>query len=481
MPQALNPDAPVVPGQTLGTTPPTFGAQAGTMDNPLGVGTVNPGVPQQTDQVKRILEQLARAAQMRQLAARPQAPAVPGQRQANIPGYMAGPYRSAWGFERFANTVGTSLQNATARMKEKQIQEAEGKWDQMAAYSQELEAAKAGGNPQAMQVAQMKLDNFLSDTKTLKQMVKVFNQDWLSPEKTTAYGEAYKRVMAKMQNQDAAKKFAFSKLGNFFRNMVQSNQSRALQQMTPEERQSMSREIQQKMPMTQAQVDPKQLIELQKNLGEEAYRQQELGLREREVAQKDTEIQQNYQLHLDQVNQRADEFRQSLQQKELTEEDRRAQNQNLLDLRREQIQTQALLGQERIDAAKGKSSKLSAWKSNLSSLQQNVNAANRDLAAYRKQGMMMKGVHALGIGDQEGQFQAVLDHAKAAQSVALRLSNDVDAGKMTVDDAMNKVNAALDPSAKLASSTDISKYATLKKIPIPQAQREFESQGYVVY
>lgn len=67
-----------------------------------------------------------------------------------------------------------------------------------------------------------------NDPKKLKNMVKVFQQDWLAPEKTTAYGEAFKRVQANLQKKDAAKKFAFGKIADYFK----SKSNMAMQQMT---------------------------------------------------------------------------------------------------------------------------------------------------------------------------------------------------------------------------------------------------------
>jgi hypothetical protein len=104
-----------------------------------------------------------------------------------------------WGFERFAHTAQANLQNAAAAYKERQIQKAENDWQVYSNLTQGLEQAKASGDKQKVQAAQQQLDNFvINNQKSFKNMTKVFQQDWMSPEKTSAWGEAYKRHISKM-------------------------------------------------------------------------------------------------------------------------------------------------------------------------------------------------------------------------------------------------------------------------------------------
>jgi hypothetical protein len=294
----------VVPGVTPGKTPPTFPGNAG--GNPSGADP--------SDAIKKLLSQLMAQSQQRQIAVKPQAPTVPGRMDPTPPGYMQqGP---GWGFERFAHTAQANLQNAAAAHKERQIQKAEADWEYMASATQELEAAKAGGNQQAIQKAQGKLFLFLSDGngKRLKNMSEVFREDWMSPERTKAHGEAYKRFAAKQQMQDQAKNFAWRKMTQFFRHFHGQQQP----PMTPEERQSMVREVVEKMPMTPpGGTDPKLMLELQKNIGEEFYKGKELEMRGKEFEQKDRELQENrkqreqdfqqtHQLKIDELNEKSE-------------------------------------------------------------------------------------------------------------------------------------------------------------------------------
>jgi len=268
MGSTANPLAPVVPGQTPGTTPPILPGAAGNQPN---VTPINPVATDDTTQ--RILQRLIQAAQQRRIAVQPQAPAVPGRASTTPPEYMQkGPQ---WGFERFASTLAGNIQNAASAHKEKQVQKASADWEYMTAATQELEAAKSSSNPQAIQAAQAKVDAILGDPKKLKNMAKVFQQDWLSPEKTTAYGEAYKRVMAQQQQKQQqqsklqqAQKMALRKVAQFFR-------GQQAPQMNPDEQRRMSQEIQNKMPMATPPPDKGDTQVLLESMKEDARRQED--------------------------------------------------------------------------------------------------------------------------------------------------------------------------------------------------------------
>jgi hypothetical protein len=456
LPEVANPLAPVVPGQTPGTTPPTFGGQAGTLQNPMGVTSP---VAAPDDTVKRILATLAQQAAIRGLGVKPTVPAVPGQRQAQVPGYMTGPYSKPWGFERFAQTVGTSLQSAANAHKEKQIQKAEADWEYMGSAMEELEAAKAGGNPQAIQQAQSKLDLITTDPKKLKNMVKVFQQDWLAPEKTTPYGEAYKRVVSKMQQKDAAKKHAFGKIADFFR----SKSDMAMQQMTPEERQRMGQEIQSRAPMTPAgQIDPKMLIELQKNLGEEAYKAADIGLRERELTAKTEETkearlqrqqqheedlemkQQTLQLHYDDLAAKIEDSKQRALDRQANEQDRKLQWAQMNAMRGDQLQLTKQMDDARIQSMSGDSPKdrKTAWDQVIKSQRDTWMQANKDRMVADKAYVQ----RTLGLVDRDATVDSS-NRAKAATALAERLASDVQTGKIDPQTANDQVYSMYDKNA----------------------------------
>jgi len=83
---------------------------------------------------------------------------------------------------------------------------AEGDWTYLQSALNELYTAQQSGDPAAIKAAQAKVDVTMGDPKKLKNMAKALNQDWLNPEKTTAYGEALKKVTAKQQQEDATNK-----------------------------------------------------------------------------------------------------------------------------------------------------------------------------------------------------------------------------------------------------------------------------------
>src|ERR1700689_2838282 len=176
--------APAVPGAAA---PPMTGG-----------GTPDPA-SQVTAMTQRIMQALSQAAQRKQFAGTPSPAAVPGQQDPNAARQIgmntANPH--AWGMERFAAGIQTSIKNAVAKSKEKELLKAEGDWTYLQSALNELYSAQATKDPQAISSAQAKVDVVLTDPKKLKQMAKALNQDWLNPEKTTVYGEALKKVNAK--------------------------------------------------------------------------------------------------------------------------------------------------------------------------------------------------------------------------------------------------------------------------------------------
>jgi len=201
---------------------------------------------------KRLMQTLAQAAQRKQFAGTPVPAAVPGERDPNaarnIGMNTANP--NAWGKQRFAAGIATSIQNAVARQKQQKLLKAESDWTYLQSGLNELYQAQASNDPKAAAAAQAKVDVVMGDPKKLKDMAKALNQDWLNPEKTTVYGEALKKVNSNLDKktaQDQQKAQAAQGLKGLFQKLLQKQQQ---PQLTDEQKKQMGAEVQAKAPAT---------------------------------------------------------------------------------------------------------------------------------------------------------------------------------------------------------------------------------------
>src|SRR5580692_9373442 len=107
-------------------------------------GTTDPS-SQVTAMTQRIMQALAQAAQRKQFAGTPSPAAVPGQQDPNAARQIgmntSNPH--AWGMERFAAGIQTSIKHAVAQSKEKELLKAEGDWTYLQSGLNELYAAQA--------------------------------------------------------------------------------------------------------------------------------------------------------------------------------------------------------------------------------------------------------------------------------------------------------------------------------------------------
>jgi hypothetical protein len=223
---------------------------------------------------KKLLATLAQAAQRKQFAGTPVPGAIPGQQDSgrNIGMNTANPH--GWGLQRFAAGISSSIKNAVSAEKQKKLNKAEADWTYLQSALNEKYAADASKDPKAIAAAQQKIDVVLTDPKKLKDLAKALNQDWLSPEKTTVYGEALKKVAAKTkqaeqqtQQSDAQKQQAAQGLKGMFQKLLQKNQQ---PQLTDEQKKQMGAEIEAKAPTTTPGLDPKQLEAQEKILHDRA-------------------------------------------------------------------------------------------------------------------------------------------------------------------------------------------------------------------
>ena len=142
------PLATVVPGQTPGTTP-SFGQSASTPDPTMQVN----------DMAKKLMATLAQASQRKQFAGTPVPGAIPGQQDSNAARQIgmntANPH--AWGLQRFAAGISTSIKNAVSADKQKKLNKAEADWSYLQSALNEKYQAEASKDPKAIAAAQQKL------------------------------------------------------------------------------------------------------------------------------------------------------------------------------------------------------------------------------------------------------------------------------------------------------------------------------------
>src|SRR6267142_1852274 len=294
----MKPDAgSAVPGGNIPVTTPPFQPGGGTPDPASQVQSMT----------QRIMQALAQASQRKQFAGQPVPSPVPGQvdpaEARSIGMNTRNPH--AWGAQRFMAGVQGMIQNAVSKQKESQLLKAEGDWTYLQSALNELYAAQASKDPQAIASAQAKVDVVMSDPKKLKNMAKALNQDWLNPEKTTVYGEALKKVNAKTQQTDAQKQQAQTGIKALFRSLIERQKQ---PQLTPEQQQAAGREVQAKAPTTTGGADLKDQLEILKvqekslhDRAEEAraakqddaaaaYKKAELAIQEARLAQEKTAL-----------------------------------------------------------------------------------------------------------------------------------------------------------------------------------------------
>lgn len=243
----------------MGTTPPFMPGQ---IPGIQGGGGAVPGLPETTpqqdpanpvnDRTKQMLTALIQATQKKQMANTAVPGAVPagGDVAAARNIGMNTQWPSAWGFQRFAATLGANVKNAVAKQKQDQLLKAEGDWSYLQSSMNELFDAQQSGDQKAIAAAQAKVDVTMHDPKKLKNMAKALNQDWLNPEKTTVYGEALKNVTGKVKQKEQEgqqKQQAAHGLKEMFQKLLGQKQQL---QLTVEQQKKMAEEIQAKAPIT---------------------------------------------------------------------------------------------------------------------------------------------------------------------------------------------------------------------------------------
>jgi hypothetical protein len=344
--------------------PPTTPTFAGTPVPGVAGASGDPSIDANA-KAQDILKQFIQMAQRKQMANTAVPSAIPGMtdpREArNIGMGTSNPH--AWGFERLAAGLSGNIKNAVARQKQSQLAEAEGDWSYLNAAMNEKFTAEQNQDQAGVQAAEQKIQGILGNPKTLKNMAKALNQDWLNPEKTTVYGEALKRVASTQQKTDQQNKdkqgAAQGMKGMIMKLLGQKQQL----QLTLDEQKRMAQEIEAKAPVTRGQADPKNLIEAERLRGEEEYHSKQLELEgERVKAEKEEKeemIKERKQEHIDNLqekyealNAQMSEKQDALQQKTLEAKDRLAVQQEIAGMRKDQMEWQREIAEEKLGMAK---------------------------------------------------------------------------------------------------------------------------------
>jgi len=348
------------PAQVPMTTPPFLpGSVPGIGGSPSSV----PGQDAVTDKTNSIIKALLQAATRKQMANTAVPMQIPGREDPNAARNigMNTAWPSAWGTQRFLGTLGSMMKNAVIKQKEDQLLKAEGDWTYLQSSMNELFEAQQGGDQNAVAAAQRKVDVILGDPKKLKNMAKALNQDWLNPEKTTVYGEALKKVSAQGQQRDAQKSQAAQGIRGIIQKLLGDKQK---VQLTADQQRKMIEEIQGKAPTTPSAIsDPKTMIELQRLLGEQQLHKEEIelekrgqDLRERELAEarqeRSEEKQATLKYQYDKLGADLQAKSEALQEKKVEAKDRMAMQQGIFDLRRDQLEFQRELAEEKLQLAK---------------------------------------------------------------------------------------------------------------------------------
>lgn len=239
-------DAPLVPGSTPGTTPPTFGQ------------------PDQSTQ--QLLQMLTQAMKPRTQLQNPTAPAPIPQQKSTMP--PAGMKRG----QANMYSIGSALSNAAAFEKQKQLTEAESDWNDLTTSIQKYMQPDGSIDPKAYQDPAVM--NVLGNPKKLKKMAKALNQDWLNP-KPDVYATALGTHLKKQQQKTQAAQGLKAMVSH----LIQRGQQ---PQLDASQQQAVAKDVMSRAPISTPQQDPKQAMDLAKSY--------------LEMAQAQKDMQQNYQV-----------------------------------------------------------------------------------------------------------------------------------------------------------------------------------------
>ena len=143
-----------------------------------------------------------------------------------------------WGAGMY--TIGMSLQNAAARIKQQQFAEAESDWNDLTTSISKY--VQPDGSIDQKAYLDPAVMNVLGNPKKLKKMAKSMNQDWLNPEKTDVYSEALKSHLSKQQQ----KQQAAQGLQGLMSHLIKKSQQ---PQMSQQQIQQMAQQVMSKAPM----------------------------------------------------------------------------------------------------------------------------------------------------------------------------------------------------------------------------------------
>jgi hypothetical protein len=216
--------------------------------------------PKLQEIIKQIFSQAQQAQQQRQQLVQPTPRPMSPQAQTEVPG-QPGQRGHDWG-QAIAN-IGGVVQQAGMMHAQTQYAHAKSQWDQLNSMIQK--------DPSGQQAQQW----LIANQKNLKQMAKALNQDWLNPQKTGVWDQAYKDMLKEQQAKGQARKG----LTQLVKQLIgKANQQPKL---TPDQQQGMAKEMMSKAPTQTPPVDfaasAKTAIDVFKAESEDAYRRAEVA------------------------------------------------------------------------------------------------------------------------------------------------------------------------------------------------------------
>jgi hypothetical protein len=381
----------------------------------------------QSDQTVQALLQLLQQSQRPHVQG--QAPSVPGglqQQSTTPPAYMAQGGR-AWGPERFMYTLGASLNNMAQMKQQREVAHATNQYTSLMTSLDKYVGPDGKVSPQAYQDPSVMA--ILGNEKELKKMSKALQVDWLNPSKTTPYGQALAQAIQKRQKQQQARQG----LDKFVHGLI-NKVSKPQVAMTPDQQQGMAQEVGAKTPTTGTMTDQKDAIAALDQINKMQAQSDEMDLKKDQLHATVQEHADALQERYDTLNAQMQEHKDALAEKAISDEQRQQNSQQLMELRKQSIGIQQELATAKLGLAETPKDR-QAWVNNtLKDLMQNRATAAKDMG-----GTLSK----LGIGSSKEDFQMYDNQIKQLQSV----SSDLIRGKITTQDAMQKIYGGGAPTA----------------------------------
>jgi hypothetical protein len=318
--------------------------------------------------MQRLAQMVAQALQQSQrprIAA--QQPAVPGASQpmsTTPPNYMTDrPYAKSWGPERFMYTLQSTLHNISSQ---KQQQE-QAKWHNV--YVNLLTGldkyVRPDGTIDPAAYNDPAIMSIMGDPKTLKKLAKA-----------EAVSAGRKSATAEMQRKQQART-GMDRLFHGVLNRIRQPQP----QLTPDQQKQMAQEVGAKAPI--AGADPRTQMAGAESFARIQQGQQELSLRQQQLDASRKEHTDALQEHYDSLNAQIQEHKDSLAERQLSDQQRTDYESELTALRMQSVELQKMRVQASLGGVETPKDRQTWLNNTLKELMQNRAAAAKDMAAAK--------------------------------------------------------------------------------------------------